>query len=64
MVCTHKAENKSSVRYEVIAGIISIINQRFSRGAGGEVGRRKVEGGGRADEEDKGGGVVSGLFVA
>lgn len=41
VVCVREAENKS-VRYEVIAGIISIINLRFSRGAGGEVEKREV----------------------
>lgn len=35
---------KSSVTYEVIAGIIGIINQRFSRGAGGELKQRRVGG--------------------
>lgn len=44
VVCIREAENKSSVRYEVIAGIIRIINQRLSRGAGGEVEKRKVGG--------------------
>lgn len=39
-----EAENKSSVRYEVIVGIISIINQRFSRGAEGRGGKEEGEG--------------------
>lgn len=49
-----EAENKSSVRYEVIAGIISIINQRFSRGAGGGgvgVEKRKVGEEGEKEED-------------
>lgn len=56
VVCARKAENKSSVRYEVIGGIISIINQRLSRGAGGrggkEGGRGRREG--RAEDERRG----------
>lgn len=37
------AENKSSVRYEVIAGIISIVNQGLGAGAEGGVEKRAEE---------------------
>lgn len=45
VVCVREAENKSSVRYEVIAGIINIVNQEV-RWRGGEGGCGKEEGGG------------------
>lgn len=48
VVCVREAENKSSVRYEVIAGIISIVNQEVRwRGGEGGVEKRKVGGGRR-----------------
>lgn len=46
-VCKRQTQNKTSVRYEVIAGIISLVNQRFSGRAGGE------EGGGLGGESKK-----------
>ena len=54
VVCVREAENKSSVRYEVIAGIISIVNQEVQwRGSGGE-GCGKEEGrGGRGGRRKK-----------
>lgn len=57
-VCIREAENKSSVRYEVIAGIISIINQRFSRGAGREVEKREVGGVGGQRMRGREGGIT------
>lgn len=46
VACIREVESKSSVRYEVIAGIISIINQRF--GGGADVKEKEAEGkGGR-----------------
>ena len=49
VVCVREAENKSSVRYEVIAGIISIVNQEVQwRGSGGEgCGKEEGRGGKR-----------------
>lgn len=52
VVCVREAENKSSVRYEVIAGIISIVNQEV-RWRGGEGGCGKEEGGGGEEREDE-----------
>lgn len=53
VVCVREAENKSSVRYEVIAGIISIVNQEVRwRGGEGGVEKRKAGGEERVDEEE------------
>lgn len=43
VACICEVENKSSVKYEVIAQIISIINQRFVGGAAGDAKKKKVE---------------------
>ena len=51
VVCVREAENKSSVRYEVIAGVISIVNQEVRwRGRGG---CGKEEGGEEREEEEE-----------